>query len=101
MVTGPAGDVGVDVPILLEPAGGARGDERFERAKDGGATDPRRVLAQPLVELLGRGLAPACGERIRHVESLARDPFAGGAQPIRGRLGAQCAPTAPAKTEKE
>jgi hypothetical protein len=100
VVARPAGDVGIDMPVALQPSRDAGRDKRLERPEDGRAPDVRRSSAKPLVQVLGGGLAAGGGQRIGDDQSLAGDALAGRTQPIGSRCGAQCAPTAPANTEK-
>ena len=53
MVLGVAGDVGRHVPLALEPARHPVFDLLLERPVDGGTSDRRVRLPDPLVELLG------------------------------------------------
>ena len=82
MVLRPAGDVAVDVAVLLEPSRDAGGDERLERAEDGGAADARVAPAQAAVEILRGDLAAGRGQRIGDEQPLARDALAGRGEAI-------------------
>ena len=100
VVARPAGHVGIDMAVALQPPRDAGRDKGLQRSEDRRAPDARGMTAQRLVQVLGGGLAAGRGQRIGDDQSLAGDALAGGTQPVGGGRGAQCAPTAPAKTEK-
>jgi hypothetical protein len=79
-----AGHVAVDVTALLETAGHPGAHERLEGPEDGGAPDPRVDPPEAIVEVLGRDLPAVRGQGIGHEQALARDPLAGGGEPIGG-----------------
>ncbi len=85
MVLGPAGDIAVDMAILLEPAGDACRDEGLERAEYRCPTDPRLSPSEPLVEVLGGDLPPKRGEGVRHEQPLTGHALPGGGEAVGGR----------------
>ena len=84
VVLGPAGDIAVDMAVLLETAGHSRRDERLERAEHGRPTDARLAPSEPLVEVLGSDLAPVGRQGVRHEQALAGHALAGGSEAIGG-----------------
>ena len=81
---GTAGDVAVDVAVLLEAARDAGDDERLERAEHRGAADAWIAAPKAVVEVLRRHAATHRGQRIGDEQALPRHALAGGGQPIGG-----------------
>lgn len=79
---GTAGDVAIDVAVLLEAARDAGDDERFESAEHGGAADAGIASPKAIVEVLGGDAATDGGQRIGDEQALARDALAGRGQPV-------------------
>lgn len=99
MVLPAAGDISIDVPVLLKASRDPSRCECLERAKDGRTADAWLTPAQPLVEILRSHLAADGGEGVRDEEALSGHALTGLAQPVGGRVHAQCPPTALAKSE--
>src|SRR6266550_6033211 len=76
VMTGRAPDVGGNVPGSLEPLRQAGTDQPVERAKDGSPADVGMLPADPVVELLGRGLFPGLLEYAGNGDPLGRQPNA-------------------------
>jgi hypothetical protein len=53
-------------------------DETVKVAINGGETDPRQFLANPLVDLMGKRVSVIALEHLEHLLQLARCTFAGG-----------------------
>ena len=79
-----AGDVAVDVAVLLEAARDAGDDQRLEGTKHGCAADARLPAPEAVVEVLGGDAATHRGQGIGDEQALARDALAGGGQPVGG-----------------
>ena len=84
MVLGAAGDVAVDVPVLLEATRDAGDHQRLERSKDGGAPDARLAAPKPIVQVLGGDPATHRSKGVGDEQPLARDALASGGKPIGG-----------------
>ena len=84
---GAAGNVAVDVAVLLEAARDAGNDERLEGSEHGGAADAGISSPEPIVEVLGGDTATDRGQRIGDEQALARDALAGSSQPVGGGGG--------------
>ena len=100
MVLRAAGDVAVDMPVLLQPPGHAGRHQRLERTEYGGAPDPRLTMSKVVVQVTGGHLPTDAPEGVGHHEPLVGDALAGVTQAIGYRACSQCPPTAPAKMEK-
>lgn len=84
---GTAGNVAVDVAVLLEAARHAGDDERLEGAEHGSAPDAGISSPEPIVEVLRGDAATDGGQRIGDEQALARDALAGRGQPVGGGGG--------------
>jgi hypothetical protein len=67
-----APDVGGHVPRTFKPLRQAGGDQPVKRAKHRGPTDVGMLLADPVVELLGRGLLAGLGQHAGDRQPLRR-----------------------------
>ena len=100
MVLGPAGDVAVHVPVLLEAAGEAGRHQRLERAEDGGAPDARIRRRSRSPQLLRGDRRPTASTHPRPAAAggVTRSPASRSRSAVEAPLNAP--PTAPAKTQK-
>ncbi len=100
MVLRAAGDIAVDMPVLLQSSGHAGRHQRLERTEYGGAPDPWLTKSKVVVQVTGGHLPTDGAEGIGHHEPLVGDALASVTQAIRRRACRQCPPTAPTKAEK-
>lgn len=77
MVLRTAGDIAVDMSVLLQSPGHAGGHQCLERSEHGGTTDPGITTSDVVVQLAGGDLPADGTEGVGHQQPLMRHPLAG------------------------